>query len=122
MKNINVEVSMTDMEKLFAPDGFFHGCIKEEILSEGSKYYTCKSTDSKLLLLIQVLPNESEPTTLAFLPWKEAYKKINPWLFKKNQSHFNSCPLEPNEYIPPKVQKPKFTTFGMLEWPIAILT
>lgn len=109
-------VTEATMRKLFEPDGFFHTCRQEDILSPGSTWYISKSSDGKLLLLIQLVGTTS--TTLASLRWegKPYTKTTNPWLLKKE-----TTTKEKQNFIVDMVDTffqphPKRIHLGMMQW------
>lgn len=110
------DVKESTMKKLFETDGFFHGCHQEDILSNGSTWYICKSSDGKNLLLVQVLGAIS--TTLASLRWegKSYNKTTNPWLIKKKNNHYEDSFTDLVDTILPPHRHKRFHVLGMMQW------
>lgn len=109
-------VTESTMKKLFEPGGFFHTCRQEDILSEGSTWYICKSSDGKLLLLVQVVDTIS--TTLASLRWegKPYTKTTNPWLLKK-ETESRDIQSSITDIVDTLFQPHhKRIRFGMMQW------
>lgn len=117
-----IPVSPADIESLFDSDGFFHLCSKEEIVTEGATYYTCRSDNGKFCLLVEEVVRK-KPNVLGSFPWREEYVYINPFLVKREygQSHDNVCYVETNDNEPiSKIPKTGFIRRGIHQWGIPV--